>query len=69
MKTEKELDEAILNITLKINSKYPELSKYIAEMPATIPDVKNPEMNVKVLQEYYDSLESMVKKYSENHTD
>ena len=69
MKTEKELDEAILNITLKINSEYPELSKYLTEMPVTIPDIKNPEMNVKVLQEYYDSLESMVKKYSTNHTD
>ncbi|MBP2282306.1 hypothetical protein H4V97_000624 [Flavobacterium sp. CG_23.5] len=69
MKTEKELDEAILNITLKINSEYPELSKYLTEMPVTIPDIKNPEMNVKALQEYYDSLESMVKKYSTNHTD
>ncbi|MBG6111601.1 hypothetical protein IWX84_002488 [Flavobacterium sp. CG_9.10] len=69
MKTEKELDEAILNITLKINSEYPELSKYLTEMPITIPDIKNPEMNVKALQEYYDSLESMVKKYSTNHTD
>ena len=69
MKTEKELEEAILKTTLKINSQYPELSKYLTEMPVTIPDIQNPEMNVKILQDYYDSLESMLQKYSANHTD
>lgn len=39
MKTEKELNEAILKITSKIHSEYPELSKYLSEIPITIPDV------------------------------
>jgi hypothetical protein len=64
MKTENEIEEAILKITMKIKTEYPELSKYLEEMPVTIPDTKNPEMNIKTLQDYYNSLESLLKKYS-----
>ena len=42
MKTIKELDAAILEITLKIKEQYPELSKYMLEMPDTIPNIENP---------------------------
>ena len=45
MKTEKELNNDILKITLTIQEKFPELSKYIAEMPVTIPDIDDPENN------------------------
>ena len=44
MKTETEIEDAILKITMKIKTDYPELSKYLEEMPTTIPDVKNPEI-------------------------
>ena len=64
MKTEKELEEAILKITLKITNEYPELSKYLEEMPVTIPATKNPDINIKILEDYYNSLESLLKKYS-----
>lgn len=64
MKTEKEIEDAILNITMKIKTEYPELSKYLDEMPITIPDSKNPEINTKNLQDYYNSLESLIKKYN-----
>lgn len=64
MKTEIEIEDAILNITMKIKTEYPELSKYLEEMPVTIPDTKNPEINIKNLQEYYNSLESLLKKYN-----
>lgn len=67
MKTEKELHSAILELTMKIKEQFPELSKYILEMPVTIPNVENPEINRKALQEYYDSLEIMLKEYIENH--
>ena len=67
MNTEKELNSAILDLTLKIKEQFPELSKYILEMPVTIPDVNNPEMNRKALQDYYDSLVIMLKDYVENH--
>ena len=49
---------------MKIRTDYPELSKYLEEMPTTIPDIKNPEINIKILQDYYNSLESLLKKYT-----
>lgn len=62
-KSEKELNANILKITLTIKDKYPELSKYIEEMPVTIPDEKNPVVNLKNLKGYYDSLNSVLNKY------
>jgi hypothetical protein len=67
MKTEKELNEAILKITMKIRNEYPELSKYLSEMPVTIPDDSDPEINIKILKDYYESLENILKKYVPNH--
>jgi hypothetical protein len=67
MKTEKEIEDAILKITMKIQNQYPELSKYLAEMPVTVPDLKKPEINIKNLQEYYNSLLALLKKYAPNH--
>jgi hypothetical protein len=67
MVTEAQLNQDILNITLKINNEFPELSKYIAEMPVTIPDKENPEINIKNLKDYYNSLETLLKKYTNNH--
>jgi hypothetical protein len=68
MKTEKEINTAILEITMKIKEQFPELSKYIAEMPVTIPNIENPTMNNEALQDYYDSLDILLKDYIENHT-
>lgn len=67
MKTEKELNEAILKITSKIHSEYPELSKYLSEIPITIPDVNIPEITIKVLTDYYETLENILKKYIPKH--
>ena len=63
MKTEKELNDAILEITLKIRNEHPELIKYLDELPLTIPDVSSPEINRKVLSDYLQSLEKILKKY------
>lgn len=65
--TELQLKEDILKITLVIKSQYPELSKYIEEMPDTIPASKTPEITPRNLQTYYDSLQALVKEYSETH--
>lgn len=67
MKTEQELNADILKITMVIRDKYPELSKYISEMAVTIPDVKTPEINIKNLKDYYDSLVAILKKYAPSH--
>ncbi len=67
--TESDLNADILKITLKIKDQYPELSKYIEEMPETIAVEKNPEMSLKNLKTYYDSLDAMLNKYILEHSD
>jgi hypothetical protein len=67
MKTEHELNADILKITMKIKENYPELSKYITEMPVTIPNEVSPEINSKTLSTYYDSLLELMRKYAQNH--
>lgn len=66
---EKNLNSKILEITLKIKDQYPELSKYIEEMPVTIPDEKKPEITLKNLKAYYDSLNDVLSKYLLEHPD
>lgn len=67
MKTEKELNDDILKITMNIYERHPELSKFITEMPVTMPDKPTPEISIKHLQNYYDSLNDLMKKYDTNH--
>ena len=68
MKTEAQLNADILKITLMIREKYPELSKYVSEMSITIPDVESPEINAKILTDYYDSLKAIMENYAQNQT-
>lgn len=67
MKTEAQLNADILKITLMIREKYPELSTYISEMPVTVPNVESPEINAKILQDYFDSLNVIFKRYLLSH--
>jgi DNA repair ATPase RecN len=67
MNTEKELNAKILEITMKIRDNYPELSQYLEEMPETIPSEKNPEMDLKNMEEYYNTLTNLIKNYSKTH--
>ncbi|MBV5314317.1 MAG: alpha/beta fold hydrolase [Prolixibacteraceae bacterium] len=62
-KSEKELNAKILRITMVIKDHYPELSKYLDEMPVTIPSEKDPEVTLNLLKEYYESLHSILNKY------
>ena len=63
MKNEDDLNKKITDITMLIQTKHPELSKYISEMPATIPTNKSVEINIETLSSYYNSLETMLSKY------
>ena len=67
METEQELNSKILKITMTIQEYYPELSKYIAEMPVTISDTESPETNINNLRAYYNSLTSFVENYVREH--
>jgi hypothetical protein len=63
METEKEINAKILEITREIETKHPELFKLLEEMPITIQSESKPEINRKVLIDYYESLKSILKKY------
>jgi hypothetical protein len=67
MESEKELNSKIMEITMSIQEKYPELYEHLGEMPVTIPDIENPEINIKYLRSYYDSLKSLLKNYENEH--
>jgi len=67
MKNELELNEMILGITNKIRERDPELLKYLNEMPITVPYQENPEITVKTLTSYYDSLVALLDKYEHHH--
>ena len=67
MKTIDELNNDILKITLTIHSKYPELSKYLSEMPVTIPNELSPEIEAKTLTDYLNSLNELLLSYIKNH--
>ncbi len=60
METEEELNSKILSMTLLIQKKHSELSKFLEEMPITIPNENNPKINIAILQDYYESLSKML---------
>lgn len=67
MKTEEEINTKIMRITMVIQENYPELSKFLNEMPITVPIDNNPEVNVRNLEIYYESLVNLFRKYVGEH--
>lgn len=67
--TEKDLNAKILKITLMIKEQFPELSKYLEEMPVTLPDHENPEVELENLKKYFSSLSAILDRYKLEHTD
>lgn len=66
-KAEKDLNSKILQITMTISHQYPELTKYLDEMPVTIPNEKDPQITIKNLSSYYESLNSLLTNYILEH--
>lgn len=67
LQMEKALNAKILKITLRIQSEFPELYPYLEEMPITISNTNDPEINLSYLKKYYNSLENMLKNYIPTH--
>ncbi len=67
MQAIEEINQKILLKTLDIQTNYPELSKYLEEMPITIPDLENPQITLQNLKEYYNSLNVLVNDYASTH--
>jgi len=64
---EMNLNVKILEVTMKIRYHYPELSKYLDEVPVSIPAGKDQEIKLNHLKEYYESLSSILNKYKLNY--
>jgi len=67
MRTKEELNQKILDITMKIQENYPELMTFLNEMPVTIPNEESPEIEVKSLEDYHESLVTLLNRYEETH--
>lgn len=67
MEKEKVLNEEILALTAEIREKYPELEKFLGELPGTLPDTEHPEINSHSLRDYRDTLKSLIKNYIPEH--
>jgi len=67
MKTKIEWEHDIMNIINTIHQKFPELCKYMTEMP--VEGSEKDGINVKNLEDYYHSLEEVVNKYAKTHND
>jgi hypothetical protein len=65
MKTKIELEQDIISITGKIHKEFPELVKYITEIPIHIS--AEADGNTKNLEDYYFSLEQIIQTYSKTH--
>ncbi len=68
MKTKAQLDQDIINITMKINAEFPELYKFIPEMPMNFSENRNDTISSKNLEDYYDSLVNLYAHYTKTHT-
>ena len=65
MKTKIELEQGIIKFTTKIQTEFPELSKYIIEIPNN--NSENEGVNIKSLEDYYSSLKNILYEYAKTH--
>lgn len=67
MKTELNINNDILRLTNEIKNTYPELLKYISEIPVKDVFKLNFEINSKNLLGYYNTLKIILEKYKAEH--
>lgn len=68
MKTENQYEQAILGILNKIRDDFPELLKYINEMPLRLNDSYRKGIRVEELEAYFNSLTELYIDYSGSHS-
>jgi hypothetical protein len=67
MKTNPELYNDITKMTMIIHSYFPELIKYITEIPTVTNVVTSPEIENKMLKDYFETLKNVLFKYAKSH--
>jgi len=67
MESQNDLNENIRLTTLKIQEEYPELIKYMNEIPRNFLSSTEKGINNKELKDYLDSLNNLLETYAEEH--
>ncbi len=67
MESQNGLNESILLTTLKIQNEFPELVKYLDELPKKFQSNTEKGVNNKELKDYLDSLNDLLETYSKQH--
>lgn len=67
MKSQNNINENILKITIKIREEFPELIKHLNEIPIKFSDTKSDGVNNKNLIDYYNTLAGLVESYGKYH--
>jgi hypothetical protein len=57
----------ITNVTLEIETDFPELYRFLDENPITIPMDSDPQIDKKVLHDYLQSLKYLLKHHTQTH--
>ncbi|WP_462251151.1 hypothetical protein [Ferruginibacter sp.] len=66
MNTPLDIKNDMLINAASLLEKFPLLAKYVNEMPVLIPETNDPEIAIKNLKEYNNSLGILLKKYAGN---
>ncbi len=61
----KNIQKEITQLIYTIESKYPELYRFLDEEPITIPNMANPEIDSKIMQDYLEGLKQIFEHYKE----
>ncbi len=64
MRTKAELQQDILNIAMKIQMEFPELTKYIQEMPSLFLTKELDHKHTETLELYYNKLKTVIVEYT-----
>jgi hypothetical protein len=67
MTTLKKLNEAIFLTTIKIQDEFPELVKYLDELPDGLTTTNEHEVHIRDLEEYLESLNKLISTYAKEH--
>jgi len=62
-----EINKEIIRVQMEIQEKYPELMKYVAEMPDTLPVEGSVKVDSNSLMKYLNSLKEMILNYKSKH--
>ncbi|RPD90714.1 hypothetical protein EGM88_15300 [Aureibaculum marinum] len=65
MKTLQNILKEITELTTTLETNYPELYRSLDENPLTIPTLEHPQMDIRVMDNYLESLKNLLESYLE----